>query len=363
MRVMHVLAEVRPSGAETMLESAGSLWPMHGVECEVVSTGRREGSFAPRLRDAGYVVHHLPSSRSPLFFWRLARLARSREIDVVHLHLERASTYLAIAARCAGADVVRTIHNAFPFEGALARRRQAHRRLARWLGVTSIAVSPTVAENERTRFNSDPSVIDNWIARDRFRTPTALERSSARELLGLLEENVAIATVGNCRPAKNHMALLEALAMGLEADWVWLHAGKQDVAATEQVRAEELGLAERCRFLGTVDPRTTLHAADLFVMPSLYEGLGIATVEALATGLPVVLTDVPGNQDLTGLSPDMWWSAPDPQGLHDALVAAMAAISRGGEGNRRRHNDLVAARFDPTVGVAAYVAAYREPRR
>jgi glycosyltransferase involved in cell wall biosynthesis len=359
LRVVHVLGEVRASGAETMLESAGARWRDHDVRCEVVAIGPREGAFASRLRGAGYVVHHLPASRRPGFFWRFARLVRQLRVDVVHIHVERASTYLEFMARLAGAAVVRTVHNAFPFEGGLARRRRAHRRIARWIGVRSVAVSRTVEMNEQRRFADAPSVIENWIALDRFRPPSAVTRAGARSQHGVTDGSFAVVTVGNCRPAKNHRALLEALSGIEDLEWVWLHVGSEDLDASERRRASALGVEARCRFLGSVDPQPALHAADLFVMPSWYEGVGLATVEALATGLPVVLTDVPGNQDLAGLSPLMWWSSPDPDELRAAIRKAYAEIPDDAEAAKVLQRERVSTRFDPGVGVASYVAAYR----
>lgn len=359
LRVLHVLGEVRPSGAETMLETAGARWREHDVRCEVVATGQREGSFAPQLRDAGYPVHHLPSSRRPGFFWRFARLVRRRQIDVVHVHVERASTYLEITGRLAGAAVVRTVHNAFPFEGAVARRRRLHRRVARWVGVRSVAVSQTVGANEQQRFADVPSVIENWIALDRFRPPSVALRADARAQHGVGDGAFAVVTVGNCRPAKNHRALLDALAGIEDLEWIWLHVGNEDRDASERRRADALGIGDRCRFLGSVDPRSALHAADLFVMPSRYEGVGLATVEALATGLPVVLTDVPGNQDLAGMSPLMWWSSPEPDDLRGAIHAAFEQMPPQAQAARNLQRERVAARFDPAVGIASYVDAYR----
>lgn len=359
MRVLHVMSELQASGAETMLEAAAPWWAVHGVDCDVVATGREVGRFAVRLRDAGYVVHHLPFHGDLAFLRDYARLVRSGGYDVVHVHAERAFVYLCAAARLSGARTVRTVHNSFPFEGRLARRRSWQRRLTSWLGTRFVAVGRTVAANELERFGNRAEVIDNWIDVDRFVPPTIGERAAARTNLGVSPETVVLVSVGNCRPVKNHAALLEALA-GLSDDgWVFLHVGQEDPKGTERRLAGELGIEFRCRFLGQVDPLEALHAADLYVMPSLYEGLPIATLEALSTGVSGVLTDVPGNRDLRGLSPRTIWTRTDAASLRVGLTDGLAAARAADEDAAVTQHDRVAKRFSPAAGVAAYAAIYR----
>jgi glycosyltransferase involved in cell wall biosynthesis len=129
MRVLHVLNELRPSGAEVMLKLSRQQWRFHGVDPEILATGNIPGEYADVLRDAGYIIHHLRFSKHPEFFLRFRRFLRLHGFDVVHLHAERAFPYFALTAYAAGVHrVVRTIHNAFPFAGGLRRRRSAQRK-------------------------------------------------------------------------------------------------------------------------------------------------------------------------------------------------------------------------------------------
>ncbi len=66
MRILHVLNELRPSGAETMLRAAAASWRQHGFTGEILSTGEVAGAYADALRLAGYRIHHLPFAKS----WR-----------------------------------------------------------------------------------------------------------------------------------------------------------------------------------------------------------------------------------------------------------------------------------------------------
>jgi glycosyltransferase involved in cell wall biosynthesis len=360
IRILHVLGELRASGAEVALEKAGPIWPAHAIECEIVATGTERGEFAGSLETAGYAVHHLPFTGDLAFLRSYVALVRSGNYDVVHVHMERASVYLCLAARVAGAKVVRTIRACYPFEGKLARRRRLQRWLARRTGTRFVAISQSVAENELQRFKNPTIHIDNWVDDERFRVPSVDERRRARMVHHVPAHAVAIVSVGNCAQVKNHAALLEALARTPDPSWVWLHVGEEDPERQEHQLARNLGVADRCRFLGRADPLTAFHAADLYTMPSLVEGLGMATVEALSTGLPALLTDVPGNRDLASTSARITWSGSGKADLASALPSAMAmARDRELERVEAAQHRMIESRFGLHRGVAAYTRLYR----
>ena len=360
MRVLHVLKELRASGAEVMLATAGGLWGRHDVTCDVLSTGPVPGSFRSVLREAGYRIHHVPFTGDVAFLRAYVHLIRSEGYDVVHVHAEQASFYLCLAARLAGAGVVRTTHNSFPYSGALQRRRTWQRRVTRAVGTVYVAIGETVAENEWQRLRNPTTRVDNWVDIETFAPPTQDERRSAREALEVGDGDVVVVTVGHCSPVKNHTSLLESLARIDDLPWVWLHVGEEQEGRPEHDLARERHVQQRCRFLGRTEPLQALHAADVYAMPSLYEGLPISVLEALATGLPTVLTDVPGNRDLRGVAERMVWSSPDADGVEVALREALtASIEPVSDDARHRQHEAVAARYSPAVGVASYVNVYR----
>jgi glycosyltransferase involved in cell wall biosynthesis len=358
MRVLHVLGELRASGAEVGLEKASGLWKQFGIECDILAIGDRRGAFAENLERAGYGVNHLPYTADFRLLAAYGRLVRCGRYDIVHIHLERAFVYYCLAARLARAKVVRTVRAYYPFEGALARRRSIQRRVAQVAGTRFVAISPSVAANERERFANATVQIDNWIDTDYFQPPSDEQRQRGRRDLGVSEDSIAITTVGNCAPLKNHMALLEALASMQEIPWVWLHVGDEEAAKGERSRAAALGVADRCRFLGRRDPLVSLHAADVFVMPSLSEGLGMATIEALCTGLPALLTDVPGNRDMSALDAATVFCGSDSTSLVDGLHATIRCGSRREQGDRSLQHDRVARRYGAERGVSAYAELY-----
>lgn len=362
--ILFVMAGLEPSGAESMLLSLSALLRRDGIRGIVLSTGEGGvGSFGATLAAAGYQIEHLPFTRSPGFvrdFWRLCRRLRP---TAIHIHCERANVWLGLAARLAapGARVVRTIHAVFAFGGLLRLRRMLQRALLRWSGVVTIAHSAAVAETERRQFANPVHIIAPWIDLTRFAPITPAQRQAARDHFGLTGTAPIVAVVGSCQPVKNHDLLLEALAGGAsDIDYVVLHAGTGPCEQQERGQALQLGLEGKVRFLGPVgDVRQVLAASDLFVMPSQREGFGLAALEALACGVPALLSSGSGLESFSGFGEAVFWCRPDREALAERLrsllstpaaqlrVCAAAAPALAGElfsaeKSWQRHKELYA---------------------
>jgi glycosyltransferase involved in cell wall biosynthesis len=122
----------------------------------------------------------------------------------------------------------------------------------------------------------------------------------ARESLGCTEDQFVLVSVANCNHAKNHSALIRALSLAKQGvSLLYLHVGKEEPERSELGLAQRLGLENEVRFMGSQsDPRLFFWAADVFVMPSLHEGLAISPLEAIASGCPAVLSDVSGLKEI-----------------------------------------------------------------
>lgn len=353
------MGELRFSGAEVMLKIAGERWEALGVQGSILATAARIGPYVDELAAAGYPIHHIPLRGSLGFLWRLSRLIRSDGYDVVHVHTERASLWLCLTARLSGALAVRTVHNSFGFGGALRMRRTMQRWLARRAGTRFISVGKSVHQNEQRRFCNPSQIIPNWLDIERYSPPTTDQRERGRRRFGFSDDDIVIVSVGNCSTVKNHSELIRAIAAHGEKLRL-LHVGEEEGTHPERRLAKGLGIADACVFLGRVDPQEALHAADMFAMPSLFEGLGIATAEALATGLPALLTDVPGSRDFRDLDVAITWSATDADSLRRGLDKALHTHVRSADAAQgRRQHEHIARAYSPEVGIQAYTTVYR----
>jgi glycosyltransferase involved in cell wall biosynthesis len=368
MKILHVLNSLQPSGAETMLRLTAEPMLERGFRLEVLSVGRQVGSYAPALASAGYEVHHVPLEPVGPFLRSYAQLLRQGRYDVVHVHPERANVLLAGFARTYGrAGVVRTVHSRFAFAGRLRLERRLHRALLRRMGVVHVAIGASVSASEWQRFRNPTTTILNTFDEARFVAVTPSLRRAARAALGIDHETFVVSVVGNCGAVKNHEAAITALAELELPDAQLLHVGLENEASSGERRlADALGVLDRVRFLGFVeDVPSVLHASDCFVMPSRYEGFGVAALETLGCGIPAVLADVPGLRDIKAFVPDAWWVEPEPASLARAITA-IALLDRG---TRQSWGDAAAASvrrdFGVTRHVEGHLAVYRSvvPRR
>jgi len=275
--------------------------PFEGAICCL----RELGDMGRELRAAGESVHclnvaagkRLSLAAAP----RLRRWLKENRIAIVHGHSYHANLYGRVAARSLRLPYFSHVHNVYT-------RRKLHRAwlnrlLARWT-TRVICVSEAVARDVR-RVDRVPDekivVLVNSIDLDEF-SPDG-PRASIREELGLRPEDRVIGTVGSLTHQKNQGLLLAATAQ-LAARGLSVHCiicGEGDRREALEERIETLGLQGRAHLLGIRRPiAPVLREMDVFVLPSLYEGVPLALLEAMACGVPAIVSDVPGIARVTG---------------------------------------------------------------
>lgn len=294
MKVLHILNSIMPSGAETMLVSSAECW--EDCEKHTLATEEEVGLYADAMGQAGFVIHHIWNQSILMKHMKITRLIMKERFDVVHIHPQSQSILYSIDARLAGVrSIVRTVHSTFFFEGILKLRETLFRAIMRWLGVKFVAISDGVARNEEERFRNKTTIIYNWCA-SKYKFVTEEDKKEARELLNIPDNVFTILSVGNCADVKNHRMIFEAIHMLDDGkDLLYLHVGDHD--EDEKRFALEKKIADNVKFVGKAIPDIYLQATDCYIMPSKYEGFGISALEAIISGLPVILTDVPGLRD------------------------------------------------------------------
>ena len=298
LRVALLLESDGPGGAETMLLNLGEELRRRGHEVLPIGPAGRAGWLGDQFRARGFSPESYVLRRAldPACMRQIIAMLRSHRIQVAHSHEFGMGVYGAFAARRAGARHVITMHGGRYY--AEQRRRRSALRWAARRSDALVAVSEATADDLRRTLrlrNDEVKVVPNGIP---FRSGT---RSKLRDELGISADDLLLVAVGNLYPVKGHAVLLRALGELTRSSamagvrWRLALAGRGEEEAALRALARDEGIADRVSLLGYRDDvPDILAAADVFVMPSLSEGLPLALVEAMAAGLPVVVSDVGG---------------------------------------------------------------------
>lgn len=309
-----------------------------------------DGPLLDGVRNEGFRVVALPLARrvSPLAharaFVALVRLFRAERPDLVHAHMPISGFLARLAARCAGVKRVAYTCHGFWFNNPGPWPRRAAGFVMEWLAalVTDVFLTVSRVEAEDAR---RLHICRHAVAVGNGRDPTAFHadpvaRRRIRDALGVPESRVVVIAVSRLVRHKGYPELAAAMREVPEAElWVVGERLASDRGEDMGAVLRDAGLGERLRMLGyREDVATLLASADIFTLPSHFEGLPMSVIEAMLAGLPVVATNIRGPREqvvdeVTGLLVPPRRVAPLAQALArlagDAdLRAAMGAAGR-----------------------------------
>jgi glycosyltransferase involved in cell wall biosynthesis len=323
-----------------------------------------EGPLLAPVRDEGFRVVALPMARSysPIAQWRAARalldFMRAEKPDLVHAHMPVSGFLARSAARLVGVPRIAYTGHGFLFNQPAPWPRRAASFCLEWLGGQLTDVFMTVSEEEavdarRLGIARRPVAIGNGRDPGRFH-PDPAARARVREVLGTPPERVVVVVVSRLVRHKGHRELLAAMQQVPEGElWVVGERLSSDRGPDLAPLFANAGLGERLKLLGyREDVPAVLAGADIFALPSHFEGLPMSVIEAMLTGLPVVATNIRGPREqvvdgVTGLLVPPCSVEPLANAL--ARLAGDVAL-RGAMGVAGRERAL--ARYDEQAVVA-----------
>lgn len=352
IRVLFVIKGLGPGGAEELLRTHLQLLDKARFEADLAYVFEEGTNYRDMI--AGYGVGMTRLSRrnkqSAIGAVGLFRLLHHRRYDIIHLHspllASFARMYMRLSSRRTETAIVSTEHNVW----------HRYRRVTRTLNRLTIqlddhvfAVSTDVRGSMTLRHPERAEVLIHGIDLAAFPSDVA-ERAKTRSELGIRPSALAIGCVAHFREQKNHGLLVDVLSrlQDRRAEFVCLLVGEGPLQDDIRERCESRGLGDKVRFLGLrYDIASLMRSFDVFVLTSLWEGLPVALMEALATGLPVVASDVGGIHeavDGTGAGFLFDPTTVDPESIADELcrIADDPDLRRSMSGAAR----VAASRFD-----------------
>lgn len=296
MKILQVIPYFCFGGAETMCENLTYALKKIGHEICVVSLYGERTPISERMEQAGVKIRYLDKklgldvSMVP----KLRKIMAEEKPDVVHTHLD-VIKYAVAAAKLAGVKkCVHTVHNVADKEAEGTAQKIINKTYFSLGWSTPVALSPEVRKSicafyglkaEKVPVIYNGVDLSRCISKERYETG----------------ETVKLIHVGRFNEQKNHAGLLRAFKM-LLSEYPNCHldlVGDGELMEETKALAKKLEISEKVRFLGSQsNVYSYLQDADIFVLPSNYEGMPMTIIEAMGTGLPIVATRVGGVPDM-----------------------------------------------------------------
>lgn len=297
MKILHVITTLNSGGAEKMLLDIVKEMQKQAIHCEVAVLTASENFFGEDFAKLHIPIYYGPTHKvysiNNILF--LKRLIQKNKYDCIHTHLFASQLFMPIAMKLARKDypLITTEHSTHN------KRRDSKKFycLDSWLYhqyEKIIAITVDTKENLRSYLPSVGSkieVIENGIDINQYAEALPIERAQLCERLG--EDEKIVLMVAAMREQKDHETLIRASKL-LPKEYKIIFVGEGERREEVQNYAREHGRAS-ILFLGRrADVPSIMKASDVFVLSSKWEGFGLVVVEAAATGLPVVASDVEG---------------------------------------------------------------------
>lgn len=314
----------------------------------------------------------VPFERNPLklgnvrAYRRLKALIDSGGYDIIHCHTPVGGALTRLAARDArkrGTRVIYTAHGFHFYRGAPLLNWFVYYPAEKWLSRYTDTLITINREDYAAaqRFYAGEVRYVHGVGVDTRRFAPTVDRARKRAELGLRDSDFALLSVGELIPRKNHAVVLRALSelkkSGKLNNIRYLVCGQGILREKLEALARELEISGAVRFLGYRDDIAEICAVcDLFVFPSKQEGLPVALMEAMSTGLPCVCSEIRGNSDLIRNGENGCLVRSTPQTFANVIWELYEDKDMGVRFAQRAHDEI--GKYDIDVVMREMEAAY-----
>ncbi len=298
-----------------------------------IATNTQEFPIPPAYNHLAKNIYEVSFSRAGLNTQNIKTIKQLRKIvedgdyDIVHCHTPNAAISTRFACRKLrkkGLKVIYTAHGFHFYEGAPLKNWLFYpfeKICAKWTDLL-ITINKDDHAFALKKFKKTKVVYIPGVGIDtHFFGETAVNKDYKRAELGLPKDCLAILSVGELNINKNHSAVIRALAEMKDPSIHYLVAGEGPLKQELSSLAEHLGIKDNVHILGYRNDCNELYKmADVFALPSFREGLNVSTQEALASGTPVICSDIRGNRDMVRNGQNGYLFDPhDPASIIEAI--------------------------------------------
>lgn len=296
-RMVHIVGNLAPGGMGSFLMNLYRNIDRQKVQFDFIVMGEKQQNYHQEAKELGAAIYKVTGlSKNPIrYFMEIRDIIRKKKYDIVFRHTDVATVAIDLVAAKMGGAKRRIPHS----HSTDSKHLMVHRLLQPLLLAASteyFACSEPAAEwmyGRKVARKNQYYLVKNGIDLGKYAFDPIRRREKRKEL-GIEENTLVIGHVGNFVYAKNHLFLLEIFAEVLkkEPNAKLLLAGDGELHREIEQKIEDLAVKEHVYLLGIRnDIPDLLQAMDVYLFPSVYEGLPVALVEAQASGLPCVISD------------------------------------------------------------------------
>jgi len=294
MKVIQVIPSLSFAGAEVMCKNLSCELKRNGIDVSVICLYDTQTALSEQMEEAGIKIHYLGKKggfdRS--VYRKLRKILKVERPDVIHTHLH-VLKYVTPAAFGLHAKILHTVHSIAQKESGSADKyvNLLSYKLCRIKPVAlSTIVQQTIVDTYKIKAAKIP-IVYNGVTLDRCIPKSDYSIKGAATILH----------IGRFEEAKNHVGMIKGYAKYCQKhpdSRLWL-VGDGDKRAEIEALVAELGLQENVVFWGKQsNVFEYLQKADVFILPSLYEGIPLTVAEAMGSGLPIIASNVGGIPDM-----------------------------------------------------------------
>ncbi len=268
-----------------------------------------EQELKPELKEMGCKVYDLPLQRSPLSkdnfraYKMLKKIIFEEKYDLVHTHTPVASFIVRLVCKkLSNVKVFYTAHGFHFYKGAPLKNWLFYYPLEKWLArYTDTLITINKEDYERAKISFKARRIEYipGVGLDTKKFSEAvIDKVEKRKEIGMPEDAFLVLSVGELNNNKNHETIIRAISNIDNPKVYYIICGLGVLKEHLECLSEELGIEKQVRLLGfRTDIAEICKASDVFAFPSMREGLGMAALEAMACGLPILTSNVHGIVD------------------------------------------------------------------